>query len=122
MKSLVIYESEYGNTEKLARAIGDALSVHGEGRVAGVGETAGLLDRGDADLLVVGSPTQRHGLPASVRDMLDGIPEGKLEGVAALAVDTRCPRARWITGSARGPALGGVAEPPGRAPAQARHR
>lgn len=42
MKMLVVYESEYGNTETLARATGKALSEHGEVRVAPIEEVAGL--------------------------------------------------------------------------------
>ena len=99
MKTLIVYETEYGNTEKLARAIAEALSEHGEARatpVAGISN----LDQHDADLLIVGSPTQRHGLPAGTRDMLDGVPEGRLKNMAALAFDTRYPGSHWITGSA----------------------
>jgi flavorubredoxin len=99
MKTLIVYESEYGNTETLARAMAEALSEHGEARATSVEEISSL-DHYDADLLIVGSPTQRHGLPAGVRDMLGGVPEGKLKNIAALAFDTRYRGARWITGSA----------------------
>lgn len=99
VRTLIVYESEYGNTERLARAMGEALSEHGEARVDSVADVAGL-DRHDADLLIVGAPTQHHGLSAGVRGMLDGVPEGRLKDVAALAFDTRYERARWITGSA----------------------
>lgn len=99
MKMLVVYESEYGNTGTLARAMGEALSEHGEVRVAPIEEVAGL-GRYRPDLLVVGAPTQRHGLPVKTREMLEGLPEGRLGDIAALAFDTRYERARWITGSA----------------------
>src|SRR3712207_1812801 len=91
MRSLVIYESEYGNTEKVARAIAEALGQHGEARVTPV-RSVPTLDAGDLDLLVVGAPTQRHGLPATVRELLERTPQGELTGVRALAFDTRYPR------------------------------
>jgi flavodoxin len=42
VKSLVIYESEYGNTEKIAIAIAEALGKHGEARVTPVSSIADL--------------------------------------------------------------------------------
>jgi flavodoxin len=99
MRSLVIYESEYGNTEKIARAVAEALGEHGEARVTPLGSVA-TLEAERLDLLAVGAPTQRHGLPPTVKELLEKTPEGALAGVRALAFDTRYERARWITGSA----------------------
>lgn len=99
VRTLVVYESEYGNTEKIAHAIAEALAQHGESQVAPVvARPAPTLK--DLDLLVVGAPTQRHGLPAAVRELLEGAPQGTPRQVRALAFDTRYPRAKWITGSA----------------------
>jgi hypothetical protein len=39
---------------------------------------------GEVDLLVVGAPTQRHGLPGAARDFLEDIPKGTLSGMRAL--------------------------------------
>jgi flavodoxin len=100
VRSLVIYESEYGNTEKIARAIAEALGVHGEARVRPVSAITSLSAQERPDVLAVGAPTQRHGLPPTVKELLDKTPEGGLAGVRALAFDTRYERARWITGSA----------------------
>jgi flavodoxin len=99
MKSLVIYESEYGNTEKIARAIAEALGQHGEARVTSVA-SVDRVDPQGLSVLVVGAPTQRHGVPAAVKELLERTPKGALTGVRALAFDTRYRRARWITGSA----------------------
>ena len=100
MKSLVIYESEYGNTQKIAIAIADALGKHGEARVTPVSSIADLGAEGRYDVLAVGAPTQRHHLPAAVKELLESTPRGSLANVRALAFDTRYPRSRWITGSA----------------------
>jgi flavodoxin len=99
VNSLVVYESEYGNTERIARDIAKALGEHGEARVTPVG-TVATLETEDLDVLVVGAPTQRHGLPVPVKELLESTPRGSLTGVRALAFDTRYRRARWITGSA----------------------
>jgi flavodoxin len=97
---LVIYESEYGNTEKIARAIAEALGEHGEARVTPVSAITALSAEERPDILAVGAPTQRHGLPHAVKELLQRTLEGELAGVRALAFDTRYDRARWITGSA----------------------
>jgi len=100
VKSLIIYESEYGNTEKIAVAIAEALGKHGEARVTPVSSIADLGAEERLDVLAVGAPTQRHHLPAAVKELLEGTPRGRLADVRALAFDTRYPRSRWITGSA----------------------
>jgi len=56
MKASVVYDSVYGNTEKIARAIGGAIA--GEVKVLRPGEV-NSSDLASLDLLVVGSPTQR---------------------------------------------------------------
>ena len=86
MKTLVVYDSKYGNTEKIARAIGGAIG--GDVTVMPVGQAhaAGLES---FDLLIVGSPTQRAGYLPSIKDFLDGIPDNALKGVRVAAFDTR---------------------------------
>jgi Flavodoxin len=60
MKSLVVYESWFGNTERIARIVADALAVAGEVEVVSVDDELPPLD--EVDLLVVGAPTHVHGL------------------------------------------------------------
>jgi flavodoxin len=57
MKTLVIYDSVYGNTEKIAQAIAEELLAQGEVTIRRVGEVS-LEQLSRIDLLVVGSPTQ----------------------------------------------------------------
>ena len=58
MKAIVIYDSQFGNTEKIAQTIRDALSDTAETRLMRASSVA-PRDLMAADLLVVGSPTQR---------------------------------------------------------------
>ena len=86
MKTLVVFDSVYGNTETIARAIAEALP--GEVRVLRVGQVqAGELEA--ADLLVLGSPT--HGaLPTeATQALVDRIGPPTGEGARAAAFDTR---------------------------------
>jgi flavodoxin len=99
MKTLIVYDSLYGNTQHIAQAIAATL---GEGGLAPMvaAQDLGILDVTDLDLLVVGGPTQRHGISPELRAVLDAVPAGALGGVAAAAFDTRLRAARLLTGSA----------------------
>jgi flavodoxin len=86
MKTLVVYDSVYGNTEIIARAIGDA--VPGEVQVL----RAGQVEAGDletADLLILGSPT--HGaLPTeAIQSLVEKIGPPAHENARAVTFDTR---------------------------------
>jgi flavodoxin len=82
MNALVVSDSKYGNTEKVARAISEAIDA----RVLRVDdadpdELAGL------DLLVVGSPTHGGWYTEAIKGLLEALPS--LEGVQVAAFDTR---------------------------------
>jgi flavodoxin len=86
MKTLVVYDSVYGNTEIIARAIGDA--IPGEVQVLRVGQVnAGDLP--NVDLLIIGSPT--HGaLPTeAVQGLIEKIGSPAREGAKVATFDTR---------------------------------
>ncbi|TYL50279.1 flavodoxin family protein [Agromyces mariniharenae] len=59
MSALVIYESMFGNTRRIAEAIGEGLSEFTEVRV----EPAASASHQTVDLVVVGAPTHAHSLP-----------------------------------------------------------
>lgn len=88
MRVLVVYDSQWGNTEAIARAIGEALGA--ETRV----ERASVLTPSDLaglGLLVVGSPTQGGRPLASVTKLLGGLSRDALTSTHAAAFDTRLP-------------------------------
>jgi len=92
MKALVIYDSVYGNTEEIARAIGGAIT--GEVKVLRAGEVS-PSELESVDLLIVGSPTQGGRPLQPVQDLLNSIPESSLKGVNVAAFDTRLT-AKWV--------------------------
>ncbi len=57
MKALIVYDSLYGNTDKVAHAIGEVVA---DAKVVPVDE-ADLVELKGYDLLIVGSPTQGAG-------------------------------------------------------------
>ena len=86
MSALVVYDTRYGNTEKIASAIasglGDRVPVHSIDKI----DPAALPA---LDLLVVGSPTQGGRPTADLNAWLARFPPGKLSGVRVAAFDTR---------------------------------
>src|SRR4030042_2120769 len=88
MKSLVIYDSLYGNTEKIAQVIGEVLGLLGEVAIKRVGEV-NMEDLAGLDLLILGFPTQQFRATAVMKDFLKRIPANGLKGVKVAAFDTR---------------------------------
>ena len=64
MKSLIVYESMYGNTHTVAQQIADGLREFGEALVVDAADaTAHRV--AEADLVVVGGPTHMHGMTSA---------------------------------------------------------
>ncbi len=99
MRSLVVFDSCFGNTERIARAIGDALAAYGASVVVPVAEASAALTA-KPELLVVGGPTQRHRLSPALEAFLKGLRRRSLSGVATVAFDTRYRMRPALTGSA----------------------
>jgi hypothetical protein len=116
VKALVVYESMFGNTETIARAIADGLGVTGEIEVE-VADVAAIPSTVGVDLLVVGAPIHAFGLSrpstrqdaarqgtirpgaadVGLREYLDVSP--MLTGLAAAAFDTKVNKP-FLPGSA----------------------
>jgi hypothetical protein len=120
MNVAVVYESWFGNTKRVAEAVAEGLGDGGPVRCVEVG----ALDPstlGDIDLLVVGGPTQMHGMSSSmtqtaargdkhrpgspglsekggVRQALGSLPMGN--GGPAAAFDTRFNKSHVVAGAA----------------------
>ncbi len=57
MNTLVVYDSQYGNTERIAQAIADTLGTFGQAQAVHVDPGHQVSFQG-VDLLILGSPTQ----------------------------------------------------------------
>lgn len=87
-KTLVVYDSVFGNTEQVAKAIGEALDPIGGVEVLKVDSVKPEQLTG-LNLLVVGSPTRGFRPTASTSNLLKAIPDYGLRGVKVAAFDTR---------------------------------
>lgn len=97
MRTVVIYDTKFGNTEKVAQSIARGVGTLGSVQVLDAGSVPAFAER--PDLLVVGGPTQRRGLSPALRALVDAPPQG-LRGVPTASFDTRYRGARVLMGSA----------------------
>jgi len=115
MRSLVVYESWFGNTRRIAEEIAASLAHEGQVDLVSVDEALPSLE--GVDLLVVGAPTHIHGLSSKrsregaltqgahgepgigVRGWIDALPDGAW-GPRAAVFDTRANKPVLLVGSA----------------------
>jgi Flavodoxin domain len=82
MRSLVFYESSFGNTRQVAEKVAESLADAGEVEIFSVDDEVPRLAH--VDLLVVGAPTHVHGL-SSTRSRASAVEQGA-EGEAGIGV------------------------------------
>ncbi len=105
MLVVIVYDSTFGNTKRVAQAIASGIGTPDSVRVMSAAEaTAQPPER--PDLLFVGGPTQRHRPSPALRAFLDTLTRGSLKGVAAATFDTRYRMTALLTGSAARDAAG----------------
>ena len=92
MKALVVYDSVYGNTEKIALAIGHALGD--DVKVIHAGEV-NVRDMESIDLLVLGAPTQGGRATPPVREFLKELDATHVGNRNIAAFDTRISK-KWV--------------------------
>jgi len=99
MKAQVVYCSHKGNTRQIAEQIGETLRIHGDVEVIEVTK-APVPPPDDLTLLVVGGPTEGHGMTPEIHDYLERIGLRWAMARAAAAFDTRLDWPRLLSGSA----------------------
>lgn len=119
MYALVVYESMFGNTRRIAEAVADGLALTMKVEVVEVGSAPTTLD-GEVDLLVVGGPTHVFGMSRSstrqsaaeqakgplvsqgegLREWLGGV-RSRSARLAVVAFDTRISKPRLPGSAAR---------------------
>jgi flavodoxin-like protein len=115
MRTLIVYESWFGNTRRVAEKVATAIAPESEVEILAVDDT--LPSLADVDLVVLGAPTHVHGLSSArsrqgaidqrgdgaepgigARDWIDRLPA---HGGPRMAVfDTRAHKPELLVGSA----------------------
>jgi flavodoxin len=86
MKTMVIYDSVYGNTEKIAEAIAGGM---GRGTKARRPSAVGADELSGVDLLVIGSPTLGGRPTKAIQGFIDSIPKVVAGKLTIAAFDKR---------------------------------
>jgi flavodoxin len=101
MKTVIVYESQFGNTRHIAEVIGRQLETRGPVRLMSIGENHDV-DLEAIDLLVVGGPTQAHTTTQAMRQFLAQL-KAPAKAKLAAAFDTRINIPKLLSGSAAKP-------------------
>lgn len=88
MKVVIIYDSKYSNTAKVANAMLSALNQSNVTRLV-LAEDASGADLHEVDVLVVGSPTQGGRPTQHIQRFMDNLHEGVLKNIRIAVFDTR---------------------------------
>jgi flavodoxin len=107
VKTLIVYDSVFGNTKRIAEAIAEGAGNGGDVTVVSAAEAAAVV-AAKPDLLLVGGPTQRHGVSPNLAAFLDRLPRRSLPKVRAATFDTRYRMSAFLTGSAAKRATGSL--------------
>ena len=99
MRALIYCASRSGNTRAIAEAIAEGLRPHATVTVRPIDGARPDVPV-DADLVVIGGPTEGHGMTPAVLEFLEAIPADALADRATAAFDTRLDWPRWASGSA----------------------
>ena len=88
MNTLVVYESQFGNTEQLARSIAATWSAFGSAQVVHVDPTHPVALEG-VDVLILASPTQAFRQMPTIRAFIENLPREALNHLSVACFDTR---------------------------------
>ena len=88
MNTLIVYDSQYGNTARVAQALADALRAFGQAQAVHVDQAYSIPLQG-VDLLIVGSPTQGFQPTLALHSFVANISTQRLRRMAVACFDTR---------------------------------
>jgi flavorubredoxin len=99
MNAVVVYDSQYGNTERIALAIADTLRAFGQAQAIRVDPAHPVSFQG-VDLLILGSPTQGFRPTLAMQFLLGNVSSQALRGLAVACFDTRFRGRLWKSSAA----------------------
>jgi flavodoxin len=99
MLAVVVYDTQFGNTELVARAIAQGLADQGPVDLLVASEALGR-PQVPPDLLLIGGPTQRHGMSPALRAYVETLSRDGLRNARVATFDTRYRMAPLLSGSA----------------------
>lgn len=98
MHVVIVYDSKYGNTKAVAQTIGETMRSRAQVEVFSTSEVGTIPP--DVDLLVVGGPTQAHGVEQTMKAFLETVHGENVQDVPVAVFDTRVKWPKLLSGSA----------------------
>jgi flavodoxin len=99
MNTLVVYDSQYGNTKRIAQAIADTLHAFGQAQAVRVDPDRSFKFQG-MDLIILGCPTQGFRPTPAMQSFLGTVSYQSLSGLAVACFDTRFRGRLWKSSAA----------------------
>src|SRR5438034_11487727 len=99
MNTLVVYDSQFGNTERIAQIIANTLSAFGQAQAVRVDPAHPVSFQG-VDLLILGRPTQGFRPTLAMQFLLGYVSSQALRGLAVACFDTRISGRLWQSSAA----------------------
>ncbi len=88
MKTVILFDSYFGNTEKVAAVIKEKLETSGELIFERFSSASPEILK-NADILILGSPTRAFRPTKPATDFINTLPSKSLKGIKTAAFDTR---------------------------------
>ena len=88
-KAIVIYDTQFGNTEKIAKALASGIKEQGVQVDCVKVDEVDVNKLAEYDLLAIGGPTIAFGMSKPVKDLLEKLEDIGLRGRKAFAFDTK---------------------------------
>jgi len=97
-RAIVIYNTKFGNTEKIAKALARGMEKGGVKVDCVKADEVDVNKLGEYDFLAFGSPTHAFGTSKPMKTFLEKLKSVNLKGKKAFAFDTKFKS--WLAGSA----------------------
>lgn len=94
MNTVVVYDSQFGNTEQIAQAIAGTLRAFGQAQAVRVAPAHPVELKG-VDLLILGCPTQGFRPTPAMLSFLGKVSNQSLSGLTVACFDTRFRGRLW---------------------------
>jgi flavorubredoxin len=101
-RAIIVYHTEFGNTEKIAKAIAEGIRTQGVDVDCLKTNEADAGKLSEYDLLALGGPTHAFGISKPIKDFLRKLENANLSGKKAFAFDTKMSRSRLAGSAAKG--------------------
>jgi len=88
-RAIVVYDTRFGNTEKIARALAEGMEGQGVHVDCLKVDEVDVGKLGEYDLLAIGGPTHAFGISEPMKDFLQKLEKVNLGGKRAFAFDTK---------------------------------